>query len=58
MKIVKSIISSQKSISDYLVAENVDECYGRIIVDILNEKLGIPQSSDFFSLEEDNYKVT
>lgn len=57
MKIVKKDNFARESVSDSLIAENVSEYYGEIIVKCLNEKLGGRYSSDFFSLEQNDYKL-
>lgn len=57
MKIVNKDNFARESVSDSLVAENVPEYYGEIIVKLLNEKLGGERSPDYFTLEKDDYKL-
>lgn len=42
---------------DTLVCENVNEYYGKILVNFLNDKLSGEHSSDFYRLVEDNHKL-
>lgn len=42
---------------DALVCENVNEYYGKILVNLLNDKLSGEHSSDFYRLVEDNHKL-
>lgn len=57
MKIIKKDNFARETVSDVLIAENICEYYGEIIVKSLNEKLGGRYSSDFFSLEQNDYKL-
>lgn len=54
MKIVEKDNYCRESVSDTLVAENVNEYFGKIIVDFLNTKT----DCYFYSLEEDNYRLS
>ena len=57
MKIVCKDNFGRDIVSDTLVCENVNEYYGKFLVNILNEKYGGEYSEDFFTLEDDNYKL-
>ncbi len=54
MKIVKVDNFARESIADKLIAENVNEYWGKVILDNLN--LGLTQNdADYFRLVEDDY---
>lgn len=57
MKIICKDNFDRESVSDKLIAENVDELYLQSIVDYLNNRYGGNSSPDFFKTVEDNYKL-
>ena len=56
MKIIRVDNLDRETVSDILVAENVD-AYGQDIVKFLNYKYSANHSSDFFRLVKDDYKL-
>lgn len=56
MKIIAIDNFDRDWVSDALVCENVNEYYGKIIVDYLNERVG-ENSQNFYILKEDDYKL-
>ena len=40
-----------------LVADNVNEYYGKFIVAVLNDQLSGPYSEDYYVLREDDYEL-
>ena len=57
MKIIKVDNYDKETVSDILIAENVNSCYGEDIVKFLNIKYSRNNSSDFFRLVKDDYKL-
>ena len=57
MKIICTDNFDRETISDKLVCENVNEYYGNLIVDFLNDKLSGDHSDDFYKLVEDGHKL-
>lgn len=55
MKIVCKSNYDLESVSDRLVAENVNEHYGKFLVEQLNNRYSGDQSPDFFKLVDDDY---
>lgn len=56
MKIIQVTKFRRDYISDKLIAENVNENYGKFIVKKLNEKYG-EYYSKYFKLVEDEYEL-
>ena len=56
MKIIAIDNFDRDWVSDTLICENINEYYGKIIVDYLNEKEG-EKSQNFYVLKEDDYKL-
>lgn len=54
MKIIQVDNYCRDSVADVLIAENVNEYFGNIIVDLLNEK----QTNQYFILENDDYRLS
>jgi len=54
MKIVQIDNYSRESAADILIAENVNEFFGKMIVDFLNERPG----ESYFILEKDDYRLS
>lgn len=57
MKIICVDNFDRDTVSDFLVAENIGEYYGKLITEFLNEKLGGEHSPHFYRLESDDYKL-
>jgi hypothetical protein len=57
MKIICVDNFARETHDDTLVCENVSEYYGKILVDLLNDKLSGEHSSDYYKLVEDDYKL-
>ena len=58
MKVIQTDNFDTESVSDVLVAENVSsERLGKIMTDALNEKLSGSNSSVYFKLVEDDFKL-
>ena len=57
MKILRVDNFGRESVSDSVIAENVSEYYGRVIIDFLIEKFEGNNSSDYFKLVADDYKL-
>ena len=57
MKIILVDNFDRNRINDQLIAENVSIYWGNKIVTFLNDKYSGNDSSDFFRLEKDNYKL-
>lgn len=55
MKIIAIDNFDRDWVSDILVCENVNEYYGKKIVDYLNKEVG--DSQNFYILKEDDYKL-
>ena len=55
MKIVRIDNFNRDTVSDVLVCENVNEYYGKFLVEALNNKYSGDYSEDFFRLVEDDY---
>lgn len=56
MKIKGSDNFDRDNVSDFLVCENVNEYFGTMIVDFLNNREG-DNSSHFYSLESNDHKL-
>lgn len=56
MKIIAIDNFDRDWVSDILVCENVNEYYGKKIVDYLNKEVG-GNSQNFYILKEDDYKL-
>lgn len=56
MKIIQVAKSGRDYISDKLIAENVNENYGKFIVKKLNERYG-EYYSKYYELVEDDYEL-
>lgn len=52
MKIIQVDNYCRDSVADVLIAENVNEYFGNMIVDLLNEK-----TNQYFILEKDDYRL-
>lgn len=57
MKIIQIDNFARDHVADYLIAENVDQYHGLIIVHHLNEKLSGNTSPNYFILVENDYKL-
>jgi len=57
LKIIKVDNFNRESVSDSVVCENVQVYMGKHIVEFLNEKFSGNESSDFFRLVENDYKL-
>lgn len=57
MKIICINNFGNEAISDVLVASNVNNYYGKIITDALNESCSGDNSPYFYELVEDDYKL-
>jgi len=57
MKIIKTDNFDRDCISDVLIAENVNEYYGKFITGVLNKKYSGEHSPDFYRLVQDDYKL-
>jgi len=57
MKIIKTDNFDRDYVSDKLVCENVNQYYGKHIVDFLNNKFSGDNSSDFYKLVEDGQEL-
>ncbi|TPF18015.1 hypothetical protein [Priestia megaterium] len=57
MKVIKVDNFDREMYSDVLVCENINEYYGKIVVESLNKKLSGDRSDDYFRLVEDDYKL-
>ena len=57
MKIIRVDNFNRESRSDSIVCENINEYLGKIITGFLIEKFSGDNSSDFFRLVDDNYKL-
>ncbi|KKL62672.1 hypothetical protein LCGC14_2182840 [marine sediment metagenome] len=58
LKVIQTDNFDTESVSDVLVAENVSsERLGKIMTDALNEKLSGSNSSVYFKLVEDDFKL-
>lgn len=57
MKIIKQDAFGRRVNSDQLITENINDIYGKLILDLLNTG-NLSSSSDFvFALVPDNYKL-
>lgn len=56
MKIIAIDNFDRDWVSDTLICENVNEHYGKILVDYLNKRQS-EMSQDFYVLKEDEYKL-
>jgi hypothetical protein len=57
MKIICVDNYSRDTIDDVLVCENVNEYYGKFLVDQLNARLSGEHSPDFYRLVENDHKL-
>jgi hypothetical protein len=57
MKIIGVDNFNMDNVSDQLIAEHVNEFYGNAIIEFLNKKYVGDNSSIYFKLVEDNYKL-
>ena len=57
MKIIRVDNYARENVSDKLVCENVNEYYGKHIVEFLNNKFSGEHSPDYYELVEDDYKL-
>lgn len=57
MKIIKVDNFDRENVSDTLVAENVNDFFGKLFVDLLNDKFSGGTSPDYFKLAPDDYKL-
>lgn len=57
MKIIDVDNFDRENVDDVLVCENINEHYGKMVVNILNERYSSDHSSSFFRLVEDDYKL-
>lgn len=56
-KIIKIDNFDRETVSDQLIAENVNDYYGKQIVEDLNARWSGDQSPDFFKLVPDDHKL-
>ncbi len=56
MKIIAIDNFSRENVDDMLVAENVNRYYGKLIVDLLNQKFSVNHDW-FYKLVVDDYKL-
>lgn len=57
MKIICCDNYGRENVSDTLVAKNISEYYGRIVVEALNKEIDDSYSDCYFKLVEDDYKL-
>jgi len=57
MKIIATDNFGRDIIADQLICENVDEYYGKKILELLNEKDGGDYADSYFQLVENDYKL-
>ncbi len=57
MKIICVDNFARETHDDVLVCENVNEYYGKFLVNLLNDNLSGENSADFYRLVEDNHKL-
>lgn len=57
MKIIKVDNFNRETISDVLIADNVQNSYASVITEFLNKKYGGNDLPDFFRAVEDDYKL-
>jgi len=57
MKIIKKDNFDRESVSDVLIAENVDVQWADMIVEALNNKLSGMYAEAFFAVKPDNYEL-
>lgn len=57
MKIIQVDNFNRETISDFLVAENVSEYYGKIIIEFLNKKFSGDYELSYYRLIPDDYKL-
>lgn len=57
MKIIRIDNFGRESVSDKLIASNVIEYYGEIMVNELNLRFSGDYSDDYFRLVEDDYEL-
>lgn len=57
MKIVKVDNFDRDTYDDVLICDNINEYYGKIVVEALNNKLSGDRSDAYFRLVEDEYKL-
>lgn len=56
MKVICVDNFDREFVSDTLVCENTNECYGKMIVELLNQSAGA-ESPRYYRLVEDDYKL-
>lgn len=56
MKIIAIDNFNRENVDDILVAENVNRYYGKLIVDLLNQKFSVNYDW-FYKLVDDDYKL-
>ncbi len=56
MKIIAIDNFNRENVDDMLVAENVNRYYGKLIVDLLNQKFSVNYDW-FYKLVDDDYKL-
>ena len=57
MKIISVDNFDRDNVSDQLIADNVSEYYGAVMVQALNAKYGDDHSDWFFHIVPDDYKI-
>ena len=57
MKIIGKSNFDNEMVNDIIIAENVNEYYGNIIVEFMNEFYVKDSSDYYFHLEPDDYKL-
>ena len=58
MKIIQRDNYNRETVSDVLVAENIQsDRYGEMLVQYLNDRFSGPGSPNFYTLEQDDYKL-
>lgn len=57
MKIIQTDNFDRDYISDRLIAENVNEHFGKFLTKALNEKYGGSDSPEYYKLVPDDYKL-
>lgn len=57
MKVIAVDNFDRDGVSDILVCENVNEFYGKFIVERLNERFSGDDSNVFYKLVDGNYKL-
>jgi len=57
MKIVQVDNFGRDYISDELIAENVNKCFGEFLVEALNKQYSNSNSPAYYKLESDDYEL-